>query len=51
MGPLIALKILLGELGGILMKESFMSKFGHPFKMALTLGEIRCYMKSDAELD
>jgi len=26
-----------------------MSKFGHPFKMALTLGEIRCYMKSDAQ--
>lgn len=49
MDPLIALKILLRELGGILMKESFMSKLGHAFKMALTLGEIRCYMKSDAQ--
>lgn len=38
------------ELGGILMKESFISKFVHVFKMALTLGEIRCYMKKQSTM-
>lgn len=27
------------------MKESFISKFVNAFKMAVTLGEIRCYIK------